>query len=94
VLSAAERHPRGLSAEAPLDRDAITKARPALLALARDLREPGAVSPQGVARAVLLLTDATSGLYRAGEPGELSVELGAARSALHLGPRLEDGGGG
>ena len=94
VLAAAECSPRGLSAEAPLDRDAIAKARAPLLALAGDLHDPGAVSPQGVARAVLLLADGTSGLYRAGEPGELSVELGAARAALHLGPRLESGDGG
>ena len=63
-----------------------------ILKLSRELRE-GSVSPQGVARAVLLLTDGGGVLYRTGAEGDLDTALRSACAALRLGPRLEDGGG-
>jgi hypothetical protein len=89
--------PPRMSAAAPLNRPAIEEAGPLLLGLARDLRDPGPVSPQGVARAVLLLTDGGGPLYgtqpplfAVDEPSEaLSVAVRSASAALFLGPQGE-----
>jgi len=93
VLPYAERQPGRGSTAAPMDKTTIEEARPLLIDLARELRDPGPVSPTGVARAKIMLTHGASPLYEAGEPHELAPQLKAARAALQMGPRLEDVGG-
>jgi hypothetical protein len=58
------------------------------LALADSLTVPREVSPQGVARAVLLLDDGSSPLYGDGPSGVLSAALRSALRGLELGPRF------
>jgi hypothetical protein len=70
-----------------------------MLSLALALREPGPLSPQGIARAELLVTDGGSSLYwdgstlyRDDSPRDLPTDLRSAIAALHLGPKLEGNG--
>jgi hypothetical protein len=63
-----------LSSQVPIDRAKLNAARPELIELAERLRAPQAVRPQGVALALLLLTDPALPLH--GEAGPL--ELGSA----------------
>jgi len=60
-----------------------------ILVLAESLRAPIVVSPQGVARAVLLLDDGAGALYRGGAAeGALAVAAKSALRSLELGPVL------
>jgi hypothetical protein len=93
VLSRVDRHQQPVEpTAAPMDRTAIEEARPLLVDLVRELRDPGPVSPIGVARTKIMLTHGASPLYEAGEPRELGPQLKATRASLHLGPTLEDAG--
>jgi hypothetical protein len=97
AIAAAEGGPRRrLSAAIPVRREAVREARPLMLSLALALREPGPLSPQGIARAELLVTDGGSSLYwdgstlyRDDSPRDLPTDLRSAIAALHLGPKLE-----
>jgi hypothetical protein len=67
------RHPRrgGLSCAAPVCRDEVLTAEPALLAILRRLEDDRPVSRYGVARVREALVDASSPLYLASTPGAL-----------------------
>jgi hypothetical protein len=76
-------------------REAVREGRPLILSLAIALREPDELSPQGIARAEILVADGGSSLYWDGSalygddsPGDLPTDLRSAIAALHLGPRL------
>jgi hypothetical protein len=56
--------------------------RTVLATLERRLRAPEPVTARGMAMLQVLLTEATSPLYRPGEPGALGSELRAAAAAL------------
>jgi hypothetical protein len=58
------------------------------LSLAESLTAPIAVSPQGVARAVVLIDDGSSALYGPGSKGSLAVAVRSALRSLELGPFL------
>lgn len=58
------------------------------LALAESLTAPIAVSPQGVARTVILVDDGTSALYGPGGRGSLGATVRAALRSLEVGPFL------
>jgi hypothetical protein len=90
---------RRLSAAIPVRREAVREARPLMLSLAVALREPGPLSPQGIARAEILVSDGGSSLYwdgsslyRDDRPGDLPADLRSATAALHMGRKLEDNG--
>ena len=68
----------GMSAAVPIDRRAIETARPYLAQLVEALRSPAPVAPNGVARALRLLTDARSPLYAPAEPADLRHAAGQA----------------
>jgi hypothetical protein len=68
----------GLSAAVPINRRAVATARPYLTQLIETLRSPSPVAPQGVARALRLLTDAASPLYAPVEPADLRHAAGQA----------------
>jgi hypothetical protein len=72
VVSQAQRSWRGASSGVPLQRRAVLGARPALLTLARALVNPGTVRVQGVALALLLLTDGLGPLYFAADAQALT----------------------
>jgi hypothetical protein len=78
---------RGLSAAAPIDRGAVNAARPYLAQLAAVLRSPAPVAPQGVARALRLLSDVASPLYAPAEPSDLRHEAALALFWLDPAPR-------
>lgn len=59
-----------------------------LLSLAESLTAPIAVSPQGVARAVVLIDDGSSALYGPGSKGSLAVAARSALRSLEVGPFL------
>ena len=65
-----------------------------IVALAESLSAPIRVSPQGVARAVVLLEDGTSALYGPGPEGELAIAVRSALRCLEIGPRLDHDGAG
>ena len=58
------------------------------LALADSLTAPIAVSPQGVAQAVVLIDDGTSALYGPGPKGAVAVAVRSALRGLEIGPFL------
>ncbi len=97
IAEAESRPGRSLSAAIPVRREAVREARPLMLSLALELREPGPLSPQGIARAEMLVTDGGSSLYwdgrslyRDDSPGDLPTDLRSAIAALHMGRTLED----
>jgi hypothetical protein len=65
----------GLTAAVPVDRSAVTYARPYLVELIDVLRSSSEVAPQGVARAARLLTDVASPLYPPARPSDLLGEV-------------------
>ncbi|MGH2992026.1 MAG: hypothetical protein ACRDL1_00615 [Solirubrobacterales bacterium] len=71
----------GLTA-APVNWRAVRASASRLTALARRLRAPDDVRPQGVARAELLLTHGGSALYTAGDGSDLWDELTSTLVAL------------
>jgi hypothetical protein len=100
AIAEAECGPRPtLSAAIPVRREAVREARPLMLSLAVALREPGPLSPQGIARAEILVRDGGSSLYwdgsslyRDDRPADLPADLRSATAALHMGRKLEDNG--
>jgi hypothetical protein len=72
VLREAAVPSRGLTAQAPVQRDAILAARPFLLNLRERLRATQQPRPAGVARTVLLLLDGCGPLYAPSHPGTLA----------------------
>jgi hypothetical protein len=72
----------GLTARAPVQRDAILAARPFLEHLLDRLRETDAPRPQGVARAGLLLVDGCGPLYAPAPRGALAAAAYRAADAL------------
>ena len=63
VAEVDDSRPTLLSSKVPVCRKAVVPWREGLLGLADRLAQPGAVNPCGVARTLVLLTDATSPLY-------------------------------
>jgi hypothetical protein len=98
AIAEAESGPRHtLSAAIPVRREAVREARPLILSLAIALREPGTPSPEGVARAEMLVSDGGSSLYwdgsslyRDDSSRDLPTDLRSAIAALHMGRKLED----
>jgi hypothetical protein len=82
VLREAAARSRGLTAQAPLQREAIVAARPFLLNLRQRLRMTENPRPAGVAQAVLLLTDGCGPLYAPSYPGTLASLAYWAAKAL------------
>lgn len=82
VLREAAVPSRGLTAEAPLQREAILAARPFLLSLLDALREIEHPRAAGVARVELLLTDGAGPIYAPSYPGTLASAAYRARDAL------------
>ncbi len=73
------------SARAPIARHEVRAAAPALLELARDLRECPEVEPRGVVLAGRLLTDGTGPLYVYGQNDALWRAVREADAALFQG---------
>jgi predicted RNA-binding Zn ribbon-like protein len=86
VVDAAMEPRLALSSSAPLAREQIRVATPALLALASRLRAPEDVTPRGAALVEQLLRDGSSVLYASPEPGDVDTEVRAAKVALDAGP--------
>lgn len=82
VLREAAAPSRGLTAQAPLQREAILAARPFLLSLLDALREVERPRPAGVARVEMLLTDGTGPIYAPSSRGTLASAAYRARDAL------------
>ena len=82
VLRDAAAPTRALTAQAPLQREAILAARPFLLNLRRRLREAENPRPAGVAQTVLLLMDGCGPLYAPSYPGTLASRAYRATDAL------------
>jgi hypothetical protein len=57
------------SAALPVNREEVIRARPLLLRIVERLRQPGAVSPRGVAMVRWLLSDAASPIFSPGWSG-------------------------
>jgi hypothetical protein len=70
------------SCAAPLDREAVRAAAPALQALAADLTQEGTPAPQGIALARQLLQEPGSPLYAPGDEDALLEGVRVAREAL------------
>lgn len=81
LRSAGERR-SGLTAALRPDASELLDARVVVAALERRLRSTEPLAVQGVAMVSLLLTDATSPLYRPSAPGALASRLRAAAAAL------------
>jgi hypothetical protein len=81
-IERAEHPRRGFTAAIPVSDEAANDARDALLALARRLREPGYVDPDGVRTVSRLLVDGAGPLYVPEWPGELRRAATRAREAL------------
>jgi hypothetical protein len=73
---------RGLTAQAPLQRDAILAARPFLRNVRQRLRETATPWAAGVARVELLLSDGAGPLYAPSYPGTLASRAYRAADAL------------
>jgi hypothetical protein len=82
ILRDAATPPRGLTAEAPLQREAILAARPFLLNLLAGLQETKRPRPAGVARTVLLLSDGCGPVYTPSPPGTLASRAYRAAQGL------------
>ena len=67
---------------APVDRQAVRRARPELEALAARLASSEPLDVRGVARVRTLLADGTGPLYREREPGRLRRELVATLASM------------
>ncbi len=74
------------SAAIPFNGQAVKIGRPALQQLARALRAPESAEPQGVAIALLVLTEPSSALYRPAYPEQL-YEI-AREALIALTPQL------
>ncbi len=86
VVDAAMGPPLAFSSSAPLAREQIRAATPALLALASRLRAPEDVTPRGAALVEQLLRDGSSVLYASPKPRDVDIEVRAAKVALDASP--------
>ncbi len=75
-----------LSAAVPLSRRVVLSWREGLLGLAERLERPEPVNPCGVARVVVLLTDAMGPLYEPGAAGRMSDTVWWIADGLALDP--------
>ncbi len=74
------------SAAVPVNRRNVRAARPLLADLAERLRDGGPVRPQGMAQAVLLLTDPERPLFGLGSREELAAAIIEASERLNAAP--------
>jgi hypothetical protein len=74
--------PSAQHVHAPVDREAVRRARAELEALAARLTSSEPLDVRGVARVRTLLADGTGPLYREHEPGRLRRELVATLDSL------------
>lgn len=74
----------------PLCGDRVADARQELQHLIEQLRTPGPVTAQGVARARVLLSDGSGPLYHRGSPDDLRARVHLTVEALDPNRRLED----
>jgi hypothetical protein len=81
-IDRAQRPRRGFTAAIPVSSEAAHDAHDALLALARRLREPGYVDPEGMRETKRLLVDGAGPLYAPEWRGELRRTAIRAREAL------------
>jgi hypothetical protein len=84
LLDAAEVPPRGYTAAAPIQREAILAERELLLEIAADLESDDELKPRGVALVERLLVDGSSPVYAGGTDRALHGAVVQARAALHL----------
>jgi hypothetical protein len=82
VLREAAAPPRGLSARAPVQREAVLAARPFLLNLHEQLRAADDPQPAGIARTLILLSDGCGPIYAPSEQGNLASRVHGAAAAL------------
>lgn len=87
VLRQVDSIPQGRSSQAPIAGGPILYSRSDLETIVERLKAPAAASPQGVAKAVLLLTECTGPLY-GGSEQELARASRAAVHAIDRGPAL------
>lgn len=91
VVVEAESAPRLRASRAPIARRAIRNSRSELETIVERLKAPAPVSPQGVAKALLLVTQGTGPLYGGNSKNsgqELNRALRAAVDAIDRGPGL------
>jgi hypothetical protein len=74
----------------PLCPDRVAEARDELHNLIEQLRTPGPVTAQGVARARVLLSDGSGPLYHRGSPDNLRARVHQAVDALNPHRRLDE----
>ena len=89
IIGYAELAPR--DAAVPVHVGAVKDSQSALASLAGALRERVPVSAQGVARAMILLTDGAGPLYWRASNLDLGVAARSALTALYMGAYLEVG---
>jgi hypothetical protein len=82
ILREAATPSRGLTAQAPVQREAILAARPFLLNLLERLREAEAPRPAGVARTLLLLAEGYGPVYSPAPRGTLAAAAYRAAEGL------------
>jgi hypothetical protein len=75
-----------LTATVPIDRKAVAPWREALLGLAERLEQPVEVSPRGVARVLMLLTDGSGPLYSPATDRPIGEAIWWAADGLALCP--------
>jgi hypothetical protein len=82
ILREATAPSRGLTAQAPVQRDAVIAARPFLAYLLERLREVEAPRPAGVARTRLLLEEGAGPIYSPSPRGTLAAAAYRAAEGL------------
>jgi hypothetical protein len=87
-LAEAEKPREQRWAPVPVRWDAVVSAAPQLQELARRLREHEPISPQGIARTSLLLSDGTGPLYGRANQAGIWTAARAALLAFDWGPEL------
>ena len=74
------------TSQIPVRSQAVRDAAPTLKMLARRLRGPLPIGPQGAARAEILLTDGSGPLYNPGSGSDLKTAARRALAALDIDP--------
>jgi hypothetical protein len=87
-LTEAEKPREKRWAPVPVRWEAVARAAPQLRKLARRLCDPEPVSPQGIARASLLVSDGTGPLYGSPDQAGIWTAARAALLAFDWGPEL------
>ncbi len=85
VLRTASQAPFGSRSPVPVCRDRVRDSSEEFAELIERLLAAGPVPAQGVARASMLLADASGPLYRRASPGDLREKVRAAADALIAG---------